>query len=93
MARRRLFPNPLQNAVLQPLQTAKPSNAYDLWINANGDAVERRVRRSYQLFAGASSKSMQFARPAEGRWPAPPGSRMKERKNPDNPAGVSFSKR
>src|SRR5260370_6392440 len=31
------FPTvPLQNVVLQPLQTAKAVNAYDLWINASG---------------------------------------------------------
>src|SRR5205823_11910554 len=31
------FPTtPLQNIVLQPLQTAKAVNAYDLWINASG---------------------------------------------------------
>src|SRR5207245_7799921 len=31
------FPTvPLQNVVLQPLQTAKAVNAYDLWINARG---------------------------------------------------------
>src|SRR2546425_3847362 len=31
------FPTaPLQNVVLQPLQTAKAMNAYDLWINASG---------------------------------------------------------
>src|SRR3954465_4579120 len=31
------FPTaPLQNLVLQPLQTAKAVNTYDLWINASG---------------------------------------------------------
>src|SRR4029434_7401211 len=31
------FPTaPLQNVVLQPLQTAKVVNSYDLWINATG---------------------------------------------------------
>src|SRR2546423_13720617 len=31
------FPTvPLQNVVLQPLQTAKAVNVYDLWINASG---------------------------------------------------------
>src|SRR2546428_9106221 len=34
------FPTaPLQNVVLQPLQTAKAVNAYDLWINASGGGV------------------------------------------------------
>src|SRR6266542_4284269 len=34
------FPTaPLQNVVLQPLQSAKAVNAYDLWINASGGGI------------------------------------------------------
>src|SRR5258708_30552894 len=39
------FPTaPLQNAVLQPLQTAKLVTAYDLWINASGGVATRSAR-------------------------------------------------
>src|SRR2546425_12244656 len=34
------FPTaPLQNVVLQPLQSAKAVNAYDLWINTSGGGI------------------------------------------------------
>jgi small subunit ribosomal protein S9 len=50
------FPTtPLQNVVLQPLQTAKAVNAYDLWINAR----DRRVQRSW-LLRGRFFKSMRI---------------------------------
>ncbi|PYI49497.1 MAG: 30S ribosomal protein S9 [Verrucomicrobia bacterium] len=40
------FPTaPLQNVVLQPLQSAKAVNAYDLWINTSGGGLLRRDPR------------------------------------------------
>jgi ribosomal protein S9 len=47
------FPTaPLQNVVLQPLQTAKLVNAYDLWINASGGGATGRLARCGSRFRG-----------------------------------------
>ena len=92
------FPTmPLQNVVLQPLQTAKAVNAYDLSINASGGgAWDRPVLRSWPL-RGLFFKSMRNLRgalKAEGLLRRDP--RMKERKKSGQPGArkrFQFSKR
>src|SRR5260370_22522964 len=60
------FPTaPLQNVVLQPLQTAKAVNAYDLWINASGGGAVGQ--------AGASQLAISRALlQVAANFPAPP---------------------
>src|SRR2546429_8377501 len=60
------FPTaPLQNVVLQPLQTAKAVNAYDLWINASGGGAGGQ--------AGAAQPATARARPPiDGKFRGPP---------------------
>src|SRR6266536_2130405 len=59
------FPTvPLQNVVLQPLQTAKAVNAYDLWINASGGRAGGGGATGY--CASAAPSRCQFAGHAEG---------------------------
>jgi Ribosomal protein S9 len=92
------FPtSPLQNTVLQPLQTAKVVNAYDLSINATGGgatgqagAVRLAISRALLLV----DAGLRAALKAEGLLRRDP--RMKERKKSGQPGArkrFQFSKR
>jgi small subunit ribosomal protein S9 len=92
------FPTPpLQNTVLQPLQTAKVVNAYDLSINATGGgatgqagAVRLAISRALLLV----DAGLRAALKAEGLLRRDP--RMKERKKSGQPGArkrFQFSKR
>jgi small subunit ribosomal protein S9 len=92
------FPTtPLQNAVLQPLQTAKAVNAYDLSINASGGgatgqagAVQLAIARALLQVDG----NLRGALKTEGLLRRDP--RMKERKKSGQPGArkrFQFSKR
>src|SRR2546429_5818138 len=76
------FPTvPLQNVVLQPLQTAKAVNAYDLWINASGGGAVGQAGAAQLAIARALLQidaNLRGALKAEGLLP--PGPPMKERK-------------
>src|SRR6266704_1498782 len=87
----------LQNAVLQPLQTAKMVNAYDLSINASGGgatgqagAVQLAIARALLQGAGNLRSTLK----TEGLLRRDP--RMKERKKSGQPGArkrFQFSKR
>jgi small subunit ribosomal protein S9 len=92
------FPTPpLQNTVLQPLQTAKVVNAYDLSINTTGGgatgqagAVRLAISRALLLV----DASLRATLKAEGLLRRDP--RMKERKKSGQPGArkrFQFSKR
>jgi small subunit ribosomal protein S9 len=92
------FPTPpLQNMVMQPLQTAKAVNAYDLSINATGGgatgqagAVRLAISRALLLVDAGLRASLK----AEGLLRRDP--RMKERKKSGQPGArkrFQFSKR
>ena len=92
------FPtSPLQNTVLQPLQTAKVVNAYDLSVNATGGgvtgqagAVRLAIARALLQVDGALRATLK----AEGLLRRDP--RMKERKKSGQPGArkrFQFSKR
>jgi small subunit ribosomal protein S9 len=92
------FPTPpLQNTVLQPLQTAKVVNTYDLSINATGGgatgqagAVRLAISRALLLV----DASLRATLKAEGLLRRDP--RMKERKKSGQPGArkrFQFSKR
>jgi small subunit ribosomal protein S9 len=92
------FPTvPLQNVVLQPLQTAKAVNAYDLWINASGGgmtgqagAVQLAIARALLQVDG----NLRAPLKTEGLLRRDP--RMKERKKSGQPGArkrFQFSKR
>lgn len=92
------FPTPpLQNMVLQPLQTAKAVTAYDLSINATGGgatgqagAVRLAISRALLLVDAGLRASLK----AEGLLRRDP--RMKERKKSGQPGArkrFQFSKR
>jgi small subunit ribosomal protein S9 len=92
------FPTvPLQNVVLQPLQTAKAVNAYDLSINASGGgatgqagAVQLAIARALLQVDG----NLRGALKTEGLLRRDP--RMKERKKSGQPGArkrFQFSKR
>lgn len=92
------FPTaPLQNTVLQPLQTAKVVNSYDLSINATGGgstgqagAVRLAIARALLLV----DASLRAPLKAEGLLRRDP--RMKERKKSGQPGArkrFQFSKR
>jgi small subunit ribosomal protein S9 len=92
------FPtSPLQNMVLQPLQTAKAVNTYDLSINATGGgatgqagAVRLAISRALLLVDAGLRASLK----AEGLLRRDP--RMKERKKSGQPGArkrFQFSKR
>jgi small subunit ribosomal protein S9 len=92
------FPTaPLQNTVLQPLQTAKAVNAYDLSINATGggatgQAGAARLAISRALLQVDSELRAQLK--GEGLLRRDP--RMKERKKSGQPGArkrFQFSKR
>src|SRR5436309_4911186 len=81
------FPTtPLQNAVLQPLQTAKLVNAYDLSINATGGGVTGQAGAARLAVARALLQvegDLRGTLKAEGLLRRDP--RMKERKKSGQP--------
>ncbi len=92
------FPTvPLQNTVLQPLQTVKLTNSYDLSVNASGGgptgqagAVRLAIARALLQVDGDLRGSLK----AEGLLSRDP--RMKERKKSGQPGArkrFQFSKR
>ena len=92
------FPTaPLQNIVLQPLQTAKVVNAYDLWINASGGGAAGQAGAARLAIARALlqvDNNLRSALKAEGLLRRDP--RMKERKKSGQPGArkrFQFSKR
>jgi small subunit ribosomal protein S9 len=92
------FPTaPLQNIVLQPLQTAKVVNAYDLWINASGGGAAGQAGAVRLAIARALlqvDNNLRSALKAEGLLRRDP--RMKERKKSGQPGArkrFQFSKR
>jgi small subunit ribosomal protein S9 len=92
------FPTPpLQNTVLQPLQTAKVVNAYDLSINATGGGATGQagaVRLAISRALLQVDASLRAALKAEGLLRRDP--RMKERKKSGQPGArkrFQFSKR
>ena len=92
------FPTaPLQNTVLQPLQTAKVVNAYDLSINASGGGATGQagaVRLAISRALLQVDANLRSALKAEGLLRRDP--RMKERKKSGQPGArkrFQFSKR
>jgi len=91
------FPTaPLQNIVLQPLQTAKAVN-YDLWINASGGGAVGQAGAAQLAIARALLQvdaNLRGPLKAEGLLRRDP--RMKERKKSGQPGArkrFQFSKR
>jgi small subunit ribosomal protein S9 len=92
------FPTtPLQNAVLQPLQTAKLVNAYDLSINASGGGIAGQagaVRLAISRALLQVDPNLRGSLKADGLLRRDP--RMKERKKSGQPGArkrFQFSKR
>jgi small subunit ribosomal protein S9 len=92
------FPTPpLQNTVLQPLQTAKLVNAYDLSINATGGGVAGQagaVRLAISRALIQVDPNLRGQLKADGLLRRDP--RMKERKKSGQPGArkrFQFSKR
>jgi len=92
------FPSvPLQNIVLQPLQTAKVVNTYDVSINASGGGVVGQAGAARLAIARALLQTEGNLRPglkSEGLLRRDP--RMKERKKSGQPGArkrFQFSKR
>ena len=92
------FPTaPLQNTVLQPLQTAKLVNAYDLSINATGGGVAGQagaVRLAISRALLQVDPNLRSSLKADGLLRRDP--RMKERKKSGQPGArkrFQFSKR
>src|SRR5437016_10263439 len=92
------FPTaPLQNAVLQPLQTAKLVNAYDLWINASGGGATGQagaVRLAISRALVQVDSNLRGTLKGDGLLRRDP--RMKERKKSGQPGArkrFQFSKR
>lgn len=92
------FPTaPLQNTVLQPLQTAKAVNTYDLSINATGGGVSGQAGAARLAIARALlqvESDLRGTLKAEGLLRRDP--RMKERKKSGQPGArkrFQFSKR
>ncbi|MEY2525854.1 MAG: small subunit ribosomal protein [Verrucomicrobiota bacterium] len=92
------FPTPpLQNTVLQPLQTAKVVNAYDLSINATGGGAAGQagaVRLAISRALLQVDANLRATLKAEGLLRRDP--RMKERKKSGQPGArkrFQFSKR
>jgi small subunit ribosomal protein S9 len=94
------FPTtPLQNVVLQPLQTAKAVNAYDLSINASGGGASGQAGAAQLAIARALLQvqvdgNLRGALKDEGLLRRDP--RMKERKKSGQPGArkrFQFSKR
>src|SRR5256885_4072538 len=76
------FPTvPLQNVVLQPLQTAKAVNAYDLWINASGGGAVGQAGAAQPAIAPAAPPvAAQFPGPLQAGGLPPRHSRENEPK-------------
>jgi small subunit ribosomal protein S9 len=92
------FPSvPLQNIVLQPLQTAKMVNTYDLFINASGGGVVGQAGAARLAIARAliqADGKLRSGLKSEGLLRRDP--RMKERKKSGQPGArkrFQFSKR
>jgi small subunit ribosomal protein S9 len=92
------FPTiPLQNTVLQPLQTANLTNSYDLSINASGGGPTGQAGAARLAIARALLQvdaNLRGALKAEGLLRRDP--RMKERKKAGQPGArkrFQFSKR
>ncbi|PYL08107.1 MAG: 30S ribosomal protein S9 [Verrucomicrobia bacterium] len=92
------FPTePLQNAVLQPLQTVKLVNAYDLSINATGGGIAGQAGAISLAIARALLQvdpNLRSTLKADGLLRRDP--RMKERKKSGQPGArkrFQFSKR
>jgi len=92
------FPTaPLQNVVLEPLQTAKLVNSYDLWINATGGGATGQAGATRLAIARALLQvdgNLRSTLKAEGLLRRDP--RMKERKKSGQPGArkrFQFSKR
>jgi small subunit ribosomal protein S9 len=92
------FPTaPLQNTVLQPLQTAKVVNTYDLSINATGGGVAGQAGAARLAIARAllqANGDLRASLKADGLLRRDP--RMKERKKSGQPGArkrFQFSKR
>ncbi len=88
---------PLQNIVLQPLQTAKVVNTYDLSINATGGGVAGQAGAARLAIARAliqANGDLRASLKADGLLRRDP--RMKERKKSGQPGArkrFQFSKR
>ena len=92
------FPTaPLQNAVLQPLQTVKLANAYDISINATGGGASGQAGAARLAISRALLQvdyNLRTTLKAEGLLRRDP--RMKERKKSGQPGArkrFQFSKR
>jgi len=92
------FPSvPLQNIVLQPLQSAKVVNTYDVSINANGGGVAGQAGAARLAIARAllqTDTNLRGGLKSEGLLRRDP--RMKERKKSGQPGArkrFQFSKR
>jgi small subunit ribosomal protein S9 len=92
------FPTaPLQNAVLQPLQTVKLANAYDISINATGGGASGQAGAARLAISRALLQvdyNLRATLKAEGLLRRDP--RMKERKKSGQPGArkrFQFSKR
>jgi len=92
------FPSvPLQNVVLQPLQTAKVVNTYDVSINASGGGVVGQAGAARLAIARAllqTEGNLRGGLKSEGLLRRDP--RMKERKKSGQPGArkrFQFSKR
>src|SRR5947199_885036 len=92
------FPTvPLQNVVLQPLQTAKAVNAYDLWINASGGGAVGQAGAAQLAIARALLRvdaNLRVALKAEGLLRRDPGLEGREQSSPPGEGKrFQFSKR
>jgi small subunit ribosomal protein S9 len=92
------FPTaPLQNTVLQPLQTVKQVNAYDIFINATGGGASGQAGAARLAIARALlqvDNDLRGGLKADGLLRRDP--RMKERKKSGQPGArkrFQFSKR
>ena len=92
------FPTaPLQNTVLQPLQTVKQVNAYDIFINATGGGATGQAGAARLAISRAllqMDNDLRGGLKAEGLLRRDP--RMKERKKSGQPGArkrFQFSKR
>src|SRR5207248_5413774 len=88
---------PLQNAVLQPLQTVKLANAYDMSINATGGGASGQAGAARLAISRALLQvdmNLRATLKADGLLRR--GPRMKERKKSGQPGArkrLQFSKR
>jgi small subunit ribosomal protein S9 len=92
------FPTaPLQNAVLQPLQTVKQVNAYDIFVNATGGGATGQagaIRLAISRALLQVDNNLRAGLKADGLLRRDP--RMKERKKSGQPGArkrFQFSKR